>query len=365
MSRKIAAPPKALRPGSDFRLRGFRREVFLRFYLFHLRHRAHPGCVYFALPALAEARSWDGEQRAWAAFLNANTQNPVTTSLLMSVADHPRKSAKLLAYWKENYTRLAWDTDRRHHKSQLDLAVAGYKELTRKGQERYWRDAAAYGWPGVWEAATAIPTLGRLSAWSYAEYLRILLGDLPDADHLMLDDRAGSRSHRNGLLLVLGRDELMWWKPNPTFNGVYPRELLEEINAESFRLLDDARARATGSSRKDVGFLTMESALCTYKSWHRPRRRYPGVYADMMYDRLRHAERIHGHQFGELWDARKKALPKILRLEDNPNDPGCVPAKQNWYLETGEVIQMHEDHPEFANGFSKNVDAVMYGRRKD
>ena len=41
------AEVSALRAGLDFRLPRYRREVFLRFYEFHLRHRAHPGCVYY------------------------------------------------------------------------------------------------------------------------------------------------------------------------------------------------------------------------------------------------------------------------------------------------------------------------------
>lgn len=34
------------------------------------------------------------------------------------------------------------------------------------------------------------------------------------------------------------------------------------------------------------GDFTLESALCTYKSWHRPNRRYVNVYSDMLHGRI-------------------------------------------------------------------------------
>lgn len=352
-----------LQAGSDFRQPQFRREVWQRFYTFHLRYLGHPGGVYYALPALADAGGWDGEQRAWCAFLNGNTQNPVTTSLLMAAGDRPGLAGQVLDYWRAHYSTLEWDTDRRHHKARFDLAVAGYTDLTRNGQERYWQTAAAGGWPGVWAAATAIPTFGRLSAWSYLEYLRILdVGGVPDADTLLLADRDGSRSHRNGLALVLGLDDWIWWDANPGFDGHYPPDLLGQLDTDAAGLLAEAKAR--NPLQPHVGYLTLESALCTYKSWHRPRRRYPNVYSDLLYGRLRRAQRHHGDRFGVLWQARRDALPAALRLEDNPYDPGCVPDKQDHYRLTGEVIVMDLDWPCFANGFASKVRLGSFGLRQ-
>jgi len=39
-----------LKIGMDFRELKYRREVFLRFYEFHLKYKSHPGGVYFAMP---------------------------------------------------------------------------------------------------------------------------------------------------------------------------------------------------------------------------------------------------------------------------------------------------------------------------
>lgn len=352
-----------LQAGMDFREKRYRREVFQRFYTWTLKYRSHPGAVYYVLPYLAEAYGWDAEQRAWCAFLNGNTQNPVTTLLLMEAGDHPAQAEAVVAFWKKHYAELAFDTDRRHQKSKLEEAVTGYVSATEGGQEKFWNRAASDGWGGVWSAAYGLPHMGRLSAWSYLEYLRILkVGGVPDADTLLLGDRSGSRSHRNGLCLVTGMDEWIWWDYNPTFDGRYTPDVLQELEVLGEGLLREARERNPGS--EDVGYLTLESAFCTYKSWHRPNRRYPSVYNDLLYARLRHAEARFGQRFGVIWDARQKALPQHLRLEDSPLDPGCCPSKQNWYRETGQPIMMARDWPCFANGFEENVFNGAYGIRR-
>jgi hypothetical protein len=114
----------------------------------------------------------------------------------------------------------------------------------------------------------------------------------------------------------------------------------------------------------DAGLLTFESALCTYKSWHKPNRRYPNVYADLLYDRIRWAERRWGPRFDVLWECRNRCLPAPLRLEDNPADPGLSAAKQNHYLQTGQVVMMQHEWACFANDFALAVEAGGYGLRE-
>lgn len=348
-----------LAQGADFRRPECRREVFQRFYTFHLRNRTHPGCVYFLLPYLAYALEWDLEQRLWAAYLNGNTQNPVTTYLLMLQGDRPRDYEKVLAFWQKNFKKLQWDTDRRHHKSKLHEGVASYLRMTALagGQEAYWVEASEEGWSGMWRFARALWGFGRLSAWSYLEYVRILGQPehaFPDADDLMLGDIAGSQSHRNGLCLVSCNDTWLWdGTLAPGSVPAYTPERLEELQAFAASLLAEARQRNADSP--DIGLLTLESALCTYKSWHKPNRRYPNVYADMLHDRIRWAEKQWGSQFDIFWEARQRCLPGHLRLEANPFDPGLSPEKQNFYLDHGCPVMMSRDWPCFDNPFDRRV----------
>jgi len=349
----------------DYRKPGTRRALFSRFYDFQLRYRSHPGGVYYVLPHLAEHLNWDEDQRAWAAWINGNTQNPVTTLLLMQAGDRPERADAMLNWFADNQASLAWDTDRRYHRKAFVEYTLGYLHtISRRGQAGYWHHAAKRGWPGLWAAANALLGMGRLSTWSYLEYLRILGVHAADADTLMLKDMAGSRSHRNGLALIAGQEKLMWWRLNPGVDqAVYTPDVLAHLTVLGRDLKNEAQARNPGNP--DVGYLTLESALCTFKSWHLPNRRYTGVYNDMLYDRLKLAESRYGQRFGIIWDARRAALPSWLRMEDIPGDPGCVPVKQNHFLETGQPVVLGRLYPELLSDFDRAVDAGTYvGQRK-
>lgn len=349
----------------DWRLPEYREQVFLDFYEFHLKYRAHPGCVYYLMPYLRELYGWNEEEALWFAFLNGNTQNPITSLLLHNQSPTPANAEKMLEWYRANYDKLAFDTDRRYHKKSLAEATKGYLLLLLgRTQGEMWHEAALGGFSSVWKVATAIPTFGRLSAFSYGEYLRIM-GVEYDCDNLLLDDISGSRSHRNGLCIVTGLDEFDWHKTNPTFNGHYPPELITALEDVGSSLLQKMKARSVGKDyARDVSYFTLESALCTYKSWHRPNRRYPNVYNDMLYNRIKDAERTWGDNFSQFWEARQKYLPDYLRLEDNPHDAGLAPIKQNHYLKTGEVIMMDMDYPQYQNGYNKAVRAGTLPRRE-
>lgn len=357
-----------LAAGMDFRLPQYRRAVFMCFYKWSVKYRSFPGGVHYALPGIADALGLDLEQRYWLAWLNANTQNPVTSLLLLQAAPRLRDHEKAIDLWRSHYKLLDWDTDRRYHKARFEDAVRGYAAAVECGclipQHKYYR--VGFEWGAWWERAFALPTMGRLSTWSYLEYLRILLGPetVPDADTLMLEDIQGSRSHRNGLALVLGQERYLVVDKQLGRAGVtdatYTRDALEYLGEEAHKLYAQVQQRCGASADR----LSLESALCTYKGWHKPNRRYPGVYNDMLYNRLVTAENRWGKRFDVLWEARRDALPAGLRLEDNLNDPGLSPVKQNWYLQTGEVIGLDTDWPvTFANGFQAKVQAGDFGQR--
>lgn len=341
----------------DFRQPQYRREVFLRFYEFHTRYKAHPGIVYLLIPELSKRLGWSLEDRLWFSFINGNTQNPVTSLLIFErFPDFKRLNLGALERWHyKEKPRLEFDTDRRYFTTELVNAVVCYKKLCRGAQTDYFgsilsakTETANFDllWPVV---RRDFHTFGRLSAFSYMEYLRI--AGLPlDCSNLFLADRHGSRSHRNGLCKVLGRDDLDWHKSNTTgFTGHYAPEILVWLETEAARLLADARTR---SKSRDVSYFTLESALCTYKSWFRENRRYPGVYLDMLHDRIRRAEQRWPEQdFSIFWSIRK-TLPAQL-LQESTGD-GMSQRKQNWFRNTGQVIAMGLDWPCFKGDYENN-----------
>lgn len=122
--------------------------------------------------------------------------------------------------------------------------------------------------------------------------------------------------------------------------------------------MSEAQQRLEESMNVDtrhINFFTLESTLCCYKSWHRPNRRYPNVYMDMFYNRIKYAEESWGDIFELFWKMREDSLPKELRQEENPKDPGLSKEKQNHYRLTGQVIMMDKEWDCFQNEFNDKI----------
>jgi len=327
----------------DYRLPEHRRETFLRFYEYHLKYRAHAGGVYYVFPYLFKELGMTKEQALWFTFINGCTQHPLTTYRIWKEYPLPPADIEDLRAWFTHHReRLPFDTDRRYTRMRFVEAVESYQAaLNGKTQYAFYGDLCVgtehANFRAVWDVVSnQYLTFGRLSTFSYLEYLRIA-GIPLDCDQLFLDDISGSKSHRNGLCKVLGRDDLDWWKQDRVDYTPH----LDWLEREGEALLREARERI---GHPDVSYFTLETTLCCYKGWHRINRRYPNVYNDMFHDRIRKAEQLcPTEDFSVFWEARKWALPKHLRLEDNLLDRGLCPEKQNHYRLTGEVIMMEEE----------------------
>lgn len=345
----------------DFRNPQYRREVFIRFYGFHLKYKSHPGAVYYAFPYIFDKLSMNQEQRYWFCFINGVTQNVVTTfEIYNRFPDFENLDMDAFsAFFRENYKKFGWDMDRKWVKNKFEKCVLAYKEnLSGRTQVQFFSDICGSSEPfenfrKLWDFVMGkFAYFGRLSTFSYLEYLKIA-GLNIDCDSLFLDDMDGSKSHRNGLCKVLGRDDLDWHeKLNPNFGG-YSQECIDWLVIEGKILLNEAVERYSGSEfSKDIGYFTLESTLCCYKSWFRANRRYPNVYNDMFYERIVKHEQMWGKKMDFFWQMRKDCLPSNLRLEDNPKDPGLDSIKQNHFRGTGQVIMMDEEYPCFKNQFN-------------
>ena len=130
---------RELEYGMDFRRPEHRREVFMRFYEFHLKYKAHAGAVYYALPSLFEYVGADKEQQLWILYLNGCTQNIITTYFLFREFPdvHNTCLAKLATFMDDNWKNLQWDMDRRYVKAKTVAMVENYKDIVRGGQQEY------------------------------------------------------------------------------------------------------------------------------------------------------------------------------------------------------------------------------------
>ncbi len=325
----------ALQPGMDFRRPEYRREVFLRFYQFHTQFNLHPGLVYLLIPYLSERHNWNREQLLWFCFINGNTQHPPTSWLIFKrFPDFANlDTALLIKFFNKEWARLEFDRDRRHQKRDFPKAVKCYKALCGDSQEEYFNgfingSDQEQNFRSAWaKVRSDFYGFGRLSAFSYLEYLRIARVPLV-CDQLFLSDINGSKSHRNGLCKVLGRDDWEWNDDNPV---KYTPEMIAYLEDEGAKLLAEARDRYPSF---DTNYFTLELALCAYKNWFRGRR-YPGIYADMFYERVTKAERGWPEEdFGMFWDAYR-TLPAYVQSET-----GVSKEKQTRFRDTGQVIAM-------------------------
>jgi hypothetical protein len=330
----------------DYRDTKNRREVFLNFYEYHLKNKAHAGAVYYVFPYIFDLLQMNTEQKLWFTFINGCSQNVVTTYLIYK--EFPNLSniniSELSKYYRNNYDKFGWDTDRRYVKNKFEDCVKNYLyNLKGSSQEAFFSnlcnsDDKYKNFNNVWNyVISKFSYYGRLASFSYIEYLKIAGLNL-DCGSLFLYDIKGSKSHRNGLCKVLGRDDLDWTSDN---NVLYTTETLEWLEKEAKNLLEEAKNKINHS---DISYFTLETTLCCYKGWHRVDRRYPNVYNDIFYDRIKKAEaNWEDIDFSIFWDARNKYLDKNLRLEDNILDKGLCKEKQNHYRLTGEVIMMEKE----------------------
>lgn len=348
-----------LEHGMDFRHPRYRREVFMRFYDFHLKYRAHPGAVYYVFPELFRRLDMTQEQKLWFVYINGCSQNVITTYFIFREFPELEKLdvSKLRDFWEKNATRMGWDTDRRYVRTKFPDMVQNYIDVTGREQSEFFDkhviclSDVRQNFISMWDTIMSqFNYFGRLATFSYMEYLRIA-GVNVDCDRLFLDDISGSKSHRNGVMKVAGRDDKDWTNRRHVEYGADEIQFATEYAAD---LLAEATLRF---SHEDVSYFTLESTLCCYKSWHRRSRRYPNVYNDMFCERIKYAAKKWGDDkdLDMFWEIRKECLPKRLRLEDNPMDLGLHPIKQNHYLNTGEAIMMDGDWDCFRNEYNDAI----------
>lgn len=334
----------------DYRLKENRREAFLKFYEFHLKYRSHPGAVYQLIPYFSKKYNWDLEQRLWVASINGMTQYFPTTIAIFQQIPEPLKTDeewyRFNTWFNEHWHNLPFDSDRKWQKVECPKAIGVLSQKVKEYgslKNLYTGDFDTL-WKRVREE---LHSLGRLGAWSGLEFVKIAAaGDLDfEYNTLMLRDISGSKSHRNGLCILLGHEELDWHdKLNPSFDGKYTSKMLDWLDREGEMLLKECKDRFKDRDfYHDVGYETLESTLCCYKSWHRPNRRYANVYNDMLYSRLLEtAEKNPSLDLTPFWDARAEYLPDQLRIECNPTHPQygsktLSKKLQNMYRETGQI----------------------------
>lgn len=322
----------------DYRLPENRKEYFTALYKVNLEHGVMPGLVYLYMPKLKEIHNWTDEQALWYATLNGFTQSPITSLRMMEqLPEVPTTHAQIDVF--ETWFNVEWpflhfDADRLKNKRNTIPGIRSYMNLVKEygSQTALFDRNATY--EELWSRVSRIYGMGRLSCFSYLEYIKIM-GYGTACTDLMLTDKDGSRSHRNGMLFLVGWDDLVYDKrANNGFNGEYDnfKGLCKRLNegADNFlRQFIEAHP-----SVPDAGYFTFESQCCQFKNGFFGRR-YPGVYADMAWDRIKwYDDRNMAHWTEVFKGIRADYIPVWLR-EECEAKPVKRSVKANQFRETG------------------------------
>lgn len=329
--------------GKDYRLKENRSEYFTALYDMNLKYKVMPGLVYLYMPMLVERYGWDGEQKLWFAFLNGMTQNPITSlRMFEQLPECPPAGATLTRFDKwfnDNWDTLQFDTDRRHQKRDTVESIKAYAQLVSE-HGGFQVQMLTGSFSELWHRVrSGYYSFGRLSSFSCLEYVKIM-GFGADCDTMFFDDKSGSKSHRNGMLFLLGKDDLVWDKRCDKFGMVSHSGDYDNFTGMCSwleRQADDYLARNPEYTR-----FTLESNLCTFKN-HFFGRRYPGVYADMAQDRIEWYEaRGFDGLVAPFKEIRAAHLPNWLRNE-------C--SKQRFTIAQNAANFVHTGHPYRGNYF--------------
>jgi len=319
----------------DFRLKENRHEYFSALYKINLENKVLPGLVYLYMPKLAEHFDWNDEQKLWFATINGFTQSPITSLRIFNELPACGVTDKFEQWFNDNWETLHFDSDRLKNKRNTVAGLKSYNKLVSEYggyQTLLWDSGQSYA--DAWGKANSIHSFGRLSTFSYLEYVKIM-GFGAQCTDLMFSDFDGSRSHRNGALFLNGLDDLVFDKrADNGFAGKY-----DGFHAMCDWLLKQSNALLREFSRlhpdvPDVGYFTLESQFCQFKNGFF-KRRHPGVYADMAWDRIKWYDERGFSDLTEPFKAIRAAyLPEWLR-EECEAKPLARAKKAAQFAETG------------------------------
>jgi len=204
------------------------------------------------------------EQKLWIAWIYGTTYHfPTTWVIWNEFPDMELVGVERLTEWNNNnYKRLRYQTDTKWNKGHLPAQFESYKNwVGNKTQLEAFDELLGCGatnnFYNIWdEVKTKFHKFGRYSTWFYMQTLKQCCEFHIKPDNLFLDDYDGSRSHRNGLLYALDKQEWIDKKLTP--------EQYYWLEEEAFKILMEVR-----KDYPSTDFFDMETCLCSFKKLFR------------------------------------------------------------------------------------------------
>jgi hypothetical protein len=320
----------------DFREKQNRRESFIQYFALSLHFKDCDPAVW-TTNYLNERFEHNIEQRYWLAWLYGNTyQLPTSWVLMNEFPDFELCSVSRITDWStENYKRLRYQTDTKWNKGHLPVMFESYKAFIGDKLQHERFEALCTGdkfenFNRVWEETiNGLHKFGRYSTWFYLQHLKQTCGLNIEPSDLKLNDYSGSRSHRNGLLLALGRDD--------EYDAKLTKVQYADLESEAKSILDEFNFRFPDLKADNFYF---ETCLCAYKKLFRKRDgRYIGYYLDRQCEEIQKAmgDGWTGIQWNVLWQARDEELQSRVS-----NRSGVDKPKMEIFMDSGMILHGDE-----------------------
>lgn len=291
----------------DYRLEN-RKQAFSRWYEWSLYYKDCDPAIWLA-NYIFDRFEFNSEQRFWLCWLYANTYYYPTAYILWNeFPDFELCDSIRIKEWNNiNYPRLRYQTDTKYNKGHLPAMFESYKQnvgvqTQKQFFEQFYGDNEQQTFENLWNHISGnFHKFGRYTTWFYLQSL-VHCCDVPaQPTSLYLSDYSGSRSHRNGLCLALGKDD--WIDVRLT-----PKEY-EWLEEEAKQFLTDTFA--------DENYFTLETCLCSFKKIFREKNgRYLGYYLDRQAEEISKVQQDgwYGIDWEVLWDARFETLtPRLYK----------------------------------------------------
>ena len=208
-----------------------------------------------------------------------------------------------------NYKRLRYQTDTKYNKGFLPQQFESYRDfIDNKSQRNVFKV-----YQGKYNLLRSkiiknFYKFGRYSTWFYMQTLKDCVGLQVLPNNLVLSDKSGSKSHRNGLCYALGKDD--WVNKNLSSDCIS----FLEYEAKDLQLKLEKKYQVK------IDLYQMETCLCSFKKiFRRSRGRYLGYYLDRQAEEIKQVEKDgwNGIDWSVFWDGRNETLEK--KLSDSKN----------------------------------------------
>jgi len=339
--------------GLDFRLRENRIEAFIRWFVWGLRTTDVDPPIAL-LNYIFDRQEYNIEQKFWIVFLYGCTYQPVTSYCIWNeIPDYENVNIERLMIWNtKNYNHLRYQTDTRYAKGYLPEMYLSYKEAVGENQLDTFMALCSSqdkkeNYKKVFNfAKTKFHKFGRYMSWYYCQALAECVG-LPIEPTSLLFEDSGSDSHRNGMCLVVGKDEWTsrYYEDNKKFyrDIKYDNDKVSYLQNKADGIIREIKRRYPDVAH-DVNYFRMETALCSFKKLFRKRSgRYLGYYLDRQAEEIRQVEQDPwpGIEFKIFWDYRKERLLSGF----NSKNARISKKKMETFLETGTLpeLEIYED----------------------